>query len=310
MAVGQVFTSERPISATVLIVDDEDATRSLCHDVVTDSGLRTRTASTTEQALEILDQMPVDILITDLRVPQIGGLELLKRVRSNYLQTAVLVLTQYGTIESAVEATRLGAADCITKPFHIPELRSKLDRMIRLLDVDQENRVLRETLRTRPGFADLIGVSVTMQRLYRLIERVSQHAYPVLILGESGTGKELVARRGDFIPLAACLVERRLRWAQRSELSAGSPWAEMPDDVAEIFRHEINNPLTGILGNAELLLSHGVRLQAADTQRLQTVVDLAVRLRETIRRLSDAWDSQTRVPKSSAPRASSGVSLV
>jgi CheY-like chemotaxis protein len=104
MAVGTVFTAERPISATVLIVDDEDATRSLCHDVVTDSGLRTRTASTTEQALDILDQMPVDILITDLRVPQIGGLELLKRVRSNYPQTAVLVLTQYGTIESAVEA--------------------------------------------------------------------------------------------------------------------------------------------------------------------------------------------------------------
>src|ERR1700733_10476720 len=188
MAVGTVFTAERPISATVLIVDDEDATRSLCHDVVTDSGLRTRTASTTEQALDILDQMPVDILITDLRVPQIGGLELLKRVRSNYPQTAVLVLTQYGTIESAVEATRLGAADYITK----------LDRMIRLLDVDQENRVLRETLRTRPGFADLIGVSVKMQRVYRLIERVSQHAYPVLILGESGTGKELVARSVHF----------------------------------------------------------------------------------------------------------------
>ena len=198
MAVGTVFTAERPISATVLIVDDEDATRSLCHDVVTDSGLRTRTASTTEQALDILDQMPVDILITDLRVPQIGGLELLRRVRSNYPQTAVLVLTQYGTIESAVEATRLGAADYITKPFHIPELRGKLDRMIRLLEVDQENRVLRETLRTRPGFADLIGVSVKMQRVYRLIERVSQHAYPVLILGESGTGKELVARSVHF----------------------------------------------------------------------------------------------------------------
>jgi signal transduction histidine kinase len=120
---------------------------------------------------------------------------------------------------------------------------------------------------------------------------------------------EFVTRRGDFIPLAACLVERRLRWAQRSGLSGGSPWAEMPDDVAEIFRHEINNPLTGILGNAELLLSHGVRLPAADTQRLQTVVDLAVRLRETIRRLSDAWESQTRLPKSSGPRSGSGVSL-
>ncbi len=165
MAAGTVFTSERRISATVLIVEDEDKTRSLCHDVVNDSGLRTRTASTTEQALEILDRMPVHILVTDLRVPQIGGLQLLKRVRSNDPQTAVLALTQYGTIESAVEATRLGAADSITKPFHIPELRNKLDRMIRLLDVDQENRLLRETLRTRPGFADLIGVSLKMQRV-------------------------------------------------------------------------------------------------------------------------------------------------
>jgi signal transduction histidine kinase len=120
---------------------------------------------------------------------------------------------------------------------------------------------------------------------------------------------EFVARHGEFIPLAACLEERRLRWAQRPRSSGGSPWAEMPDDAAEIFRHEINNPLTGILGNAELLLSHGVRLPAADTQRLQTVVDLAVRLRETVRRLSDAWDSQTRLLKSSAPRSASGDSL-
>jgi DNA-binding NtrC family response regulator len=189
---------ERATAPTILIVDDEDSTRNLCRDVITDSGLRTRVASTTEQALEILDQWPVEILITDLRVPQIGGLELLKRVRQDFPHTAVLVLTQYGTIESAVEATRLGAADYITKPFHIPELRSKLDRMIRMLDTDQENRVLRETLRTRPGFGGLIGLSNKMQKVYRLIEKVSQHAYPVLILGESGTGKELVARSAHF----------------------------------------------------------------------------------------------------------------
>jgi len=189
---------ERPATATVLIVDDEDSTRSLCRDVVSDAGLRTRTAATTEQALEILDQAPVDIVITDLRVPQIGGLGLIKRIREMYPQTAVMVLTQYGTIESAVEATRMGAADYITKPFHIPELRSKLDRMVRTFEVDNENRVLRETLRSRPGFAGLIGVSAKMQKVYKLIEKVSQHAYPVLILGESGTGKELVARSIHF----------------------------------------------------------------------------------------------------------------
>jgi DNA-binding NtrC family response regulator len=193
-----VFAAERATTATVLIVDDEDTTRDLCRDIVVESGLRTRTASTTEQALEILEQYPVDIIITDLRVPEIGGLELLKRVRETHPQTPVIVLTQYGTIESAVEATRNGAADYVTKPFHIPELRTKLDRVVRSLELDQENRVLREQLRTRPGFAGLIGLSPKMQRVYKLIEKVSQHNYPVLILGESGTGKELVARSIHF----------------------------------------------------------------------------------------------------------------
>jgi len=189
---------ERP-AVTVLIVDDEDTTRDLCRDVVIGAGLRARTASTTEQALDILDQFPVDIVLTDLRVPQMGGLELLKNIRENRPQTAVIVLTQYGTIESAVDATRMGASDYVTKPFHIPDLRGKLDRVVRLLEVDQENRVLREQLRTRPGFGGLIGTSPKMQRVYRLIEKVAQHAYPVLVLGESGTGKELVARSIHFL---------------------------------------------------------------------------------------------------------------
>ena len=189
---------ERPMTPTVLIVDDEGSTRDLCRDVVADLGLRTRTASTTEEALEILEQYPIDIVLTDLRIPELGGIELLKRVRELHPQAAVMVLTQYGTIESAVEATRMGAADYVTKPFHIPELRSKLERVVRLLDVAQENRVLREQLRTRPGFAGLIGLSPKMQRVYRLVEKVSQHNYPVLILGESGTGKELIARSIHF----------------------------------------------------------------------------------------------------------------
>ena len=215
---------DRPTPITVLIVDDEDDILNLCRDVVADSGLRARTASTTEQALEILDQFAVDIVITDLRVPLLGGFELLKRIRETYPQTAVIVLTQYGTIEGAVEATRMGAVDYLTKPFHVPELRGKLDRVVRLLDIDEENRVLREQLRTRPGFGGLIGVSAKMQRVYRLIEKVSQHNYPVLILGESGTGKELVAgsihfcgprRSRPFVPvdctaLVPTLIEAEL----------------------------------------------------------------------------------------------------
>jgi DNA-binding NtrC family response regulator len=193
-----VVAVQGPLAINVLIVEDEDATRNLCRDVVIDAGLHARMAATTEEALDILEQHPVDIVITDLRIPQMGGLELLKHVREVYPQTAVMVLTQYGTIESAVEATRMGAADYVTKPFHIPELRGKLDRVVRLLEVDQENRILREQLRSRPGFGGLIGTSTKMQRVYRLIEKVSKHNYPVLILGESGTGKELVARSIHF----------------------------------------------------------------------------------------------------------------
>jgi two-component system response regulator HydG len=183
---------------SLLIVDDEVVTRALCAEVAEQVGLEVRSSETTEQALEILEQYPVDIVVTDLKVPQLGGIGLLKRLRANFPQIAVLVLTQYGTIETAVEATRLGALDYVTKPFHVEDFRSKIDRVVRTIELDQENRVLREQLRSRPGFGGLIGVAPKMQRVYKLIEKVAQHNYPVLILGESGTGKELVARSIHF----------------------------------------------------------------------------------------------------------------
>jgi two-component system response regulator HydG len=195
---GQSQDEPRFTAVSVLVVDDEATARDLCCDVATEMGLRVRTAPTTERALEILEQFPIDIVITDLRVPELEGLELLKRIRASFPHVAVVVLTQYGSIESAVEATQLGAADYVTKPFHVEELRKKLERLARTIELDQENRVLREQLRSRPGFGGLIGVSAKMQRVFKLIEKVSQHNYPVLILGESGTGKELVARSIHF----------------------------------------------------------------------------------------------------------------
>jgi len=191
--------SEIRASISVLIVDDEAYARQLCSEVVGHAGFLVHAVSTTEQALEALDQAPMDIVLTDLKVPQLGGIELLKRIRAGYPQVAVMVLTQYGTIDSAVEATRLGAVDYVTKPFHVEELRTKLERVVRGIELNQENRVLREQLRTRPGFGGLVGASMKMQRVYKMIEKVSQHGYPVLILGESGTGKELVARSIHFL---------------------------------------------------------------------------------------------------------------
>jgi DNA-binding NtrC family response regulator len=215
----------KPLSVvTALLVEDSPEDRGVCKEVGEEAGLRIRTAATTEEALTALEEFPIDIVLTDLRVPEMGGMALLRRIRSQWPHVSVIVLTQYGTIDTALEATRLGAADYVTKPFHIDDLRAKLERVAHSLLLDQENRILREQLRTRPGFGGMIGLSVKMQRVYRLIEKVSQHNYPVLILGESGTGKEIVAssihflgprKQKPFVPvessaLAPSLIESEL----------------------------------------------------------------------------------------------------
>ena len=183
---------------SVLVVEDEQTALQLCVEVAESCGMKASTAITVEEALEVLESRAVDIVLTDLKLEQSNGLELLKRVRDLYPQVAVVVLTQYGTIDSAVAATRMGAVDYVTKPFHVEDLKTRLMRVARDVDLHQENQLLREQLRTRPGFGGLIGVSQRMQRVYKMIEKVSQHEYPVLILGESGTGKELVARSIHF----------------------------------------------------------------------------------------------------------------
>jgi signal transduction histidine kinase len=116
---------------------------------------------------------------------------------------------------------------------------------------------------------------------------------------------DIVARADDFIPLAGSLIERRLSRSVRAQPASNVQSSPFLGDIGEIFRHEINNPLTGILGNAELVLAHRDRLPAADTQRLQTVVELAVRLRETVRRVSDTWQARPHSLKPPNQRATS-----
>ncbi len=192
--IEQAAAQRATIPISVLVVEDEESTRKICADVAESCGMKAIVASSVEEALRRLETHAVDIIVTDLILPPSSGLDLLKQVHEMYPQVAVLVLTQYGTIDSAVAATRMGAVDYVTKPFHINDLRARLERVARDMDLDRENRLLREQLRSKPGFGGMIGVSAKMQRVYKMIEKVSQHEYPVLILGESGTGKELVAK--------------------------------------------------------------------------------------------------------------------
>src|ERR1700726_4565831 len=185
-------------SMNILIVDDEPSIRETCAEVAQQTGMKAMTVATAEEAVEVLEHTAIDILLTDLMLPHSSGLDLLKRVHDTQPTVPVIVLTQYGTIDSAVTATRLGAVDYVTKPFRIEELRTRLQRAAHAVELQQENQLLREQLRTRPGFGGIIGVSERMQRVYKVIQKVSQHEYPVLILGESGTGKELVAKSVHF----------------------------------------------------------------------------------------------------------------
>ncbi|HYA97780.1 MAG TPA: sigma-54 dependent transcriptional regulator [Methylomirabilota bacterium] len=190
--------SPNGVTMSFLVVDDDPATRELCAEVAKRCGLRAFTAESAEEALEVLAQFPCDILLTDLKLPKTSGLELLQWVREHYPGTAVLVLTQYGSIPSAIEATKLGAVDYVTKPFHVEELKARLERAAHDVELNQENSLLREQLRSKPGFGGLIGMTAKMERVFKTMRKVAEHEYPVLILGESGTGKELVARSIHF----------------------------------------------------------------------------------------------------------------
>ncbi len=137
------------VPMSVLVVEDEQTFQQLCVEVAESCGMKVSTANTVEEALEVLESRAVDIVLTDLKLQQSNGLELLKRVRDLYPQVAVVVLTQYGTIDSAVAATRMGAADYVTKPFHVEDLKTRLMRVARDVDLRQENQLLREQLERR-----------------------------------------------------------------------------------------------------------------------------------------------------------------
>jgi DNA-binding NtrC family response regulator len=183
----------------LMVVDDDENIREVCRTVAEESGLKAWDVGTAEEALEMLELASIDIVLTDLRLPGTSGLELLRKVTETHADIAVVMLTQYGTIDSAVEATRMGAADYVTKPFRVEELRARLEQVVHRVELKRENRLLRQQVHTKPGFGGLIGMSARMERVYKMIEKVSVRDHPVLILGESGTGKELVARSIHFL---------------------------------------------------------------------------------------------------------------
>jgi DNA-binding NtrC family response regulator len=201
-------TAEMPLPSTpqiegdnflnLLIVDDERAIREICREIADSMGFRTVTADSAEHAYRILDVQPIDVVLLDLRLPGAGGLEALDQIRRRRPDAVTVVVTGYGTVQSAVHAMKNGAYDYVTKPFSLEELRILLDRVGTHLKLRSENRMLREKVKSKQGFGNIIGRAPEMERLYRIIAKAAHSTHPVLILGESGTGKEMVARAIHF----------------------------------------------------------------------------------------------------------------
>jgi len=178
----------------VLIVDDEQGTRDFCSEALTELGYETECAESADHALSALATARFDIVLADVRMPGISGLELLKTVKKDYPAVDVVMITGFGTISSAVQAIKQGAYEYLTKPLKLDDLKRVLRRVVEKQELTTENRLLREQLKAHQGFANLIGTSPKMQKVYRLILKVAPRRHPILIIGESGTGKELVAR--------------------------------------------------------------------------------------------------------------------
>jgi len=178
----------------LLIVDDERSIREACREVAQSLGFNAFIAESAEHAFRLIDAQSFDSVLLDLRLPGAGGLEALRRIKERRPEAVVIVVTGYGTVQSAVQAMKNGAYDYVTKPFSVEELKLLLERVANHLKLKSENRMLREKVKSKQGFGGIVGRAPEMEKLYRIITKAANSVHPVLILGESGTGKELVAR--------------------------------------------------------------------------------------------------------------------
>jgi DNA-binding NtrC family response regulator len=185
------MTIERPL---LLVVDDETAVLSLIRRVGESQGFEVVTCTDGRQALQLAAARRPDLVMVDLRMPDVNGLEIVRAVRNADASSMIVLMTAFGSIDSAVEAVKLGAADYLTKPFNFQRLtdmfvtvREETERRARLMAVDRE-------VAERVEFAGMIGRSAVIQEVFDLIRRLAPHVRTALIFGETGTGKELVAR--------------------------------------------------------------------------------------------------------------------
>ncbi len=178
---------------SILFVDDEKVILSIVKQYLSGHGYRVTVSDNGAKALELISEKVFDIIFTDLKMPDVGGLDLLRSVKETSPETEVIILTGYGTVDSAVEALKLGSYDYLQKPIEFERLKVLIDRIIEKQTLQKENILIKKRLRDRYQYDGLVGASEKIREIYTIIDRISRTSPTVFIQGESGTGKELAA---------------------------------------------------------------------------------------------------------------------
>jgi DNA-binding NtrC family response regulator len=178
----------------ILVVDDEKSILELLSVVFQKEGYRVRTNLGTPQAFELIEAGEYDVLISDIKMPQMDGMALLERSRALHPLAPVIMITAYGSVKQAVEALRMGALDYVVKPFEVEELKILVSHGLEERRLREENVLLKKAIRDSSSFDNIVGKSRSMREVFDLIEKVADTDSTVLIMGESGTGKEMAAR--------------------------------------------------------------------------------------------------------------------
>lgn len=199
----------------ILVVDDERSMRELIEVDLKHRDFASRTCATAEEAIRLLKEKEFDVVLTDVRMPGTSGLQLCEQVVANRPDIPVVVMTAFGSLETAINAIRVGAFDFVTKPIEMDLLAIVLDRAVKHRQLQEQVRLLSERVEHAGRFGDMIGDSPVMQELYDQLERVADSEASILITGESGTGKEIVARsihersrrrHGPFVPVNCAAI--------------------------------------------------------------------------------------------------------